>query len=71
VSKTGHRWSREHRADASTRVLGTEGRPFISNAYPYPLYDWPGFRLWLGALVLAGVLVLAGQAGRPATDGRV
>ena len=64
VSKTGHRWSREHRADASTRVLGTEGRPFTSSAYPYPLYYWPGFRLWLGSLVLAGALVLAGQAGR-------
>jgi VanZ family protein len=64
VSATGHRWSREHRADASTRVGGTEGRPFTSEAYPYPLYYWPGFRLWLGVMVLAGVLVLAGQAGR-------
>jgi hypothetical protein len=64
VSATGHRWSAEQRADASTRVMGTDGRPFTSSAYPYPLYYWPGFRLWLGALVLAGVLVLAGQADR-------
>jgi len=64
VSATGHRWSREHRADASARVLGTEGRPFTSQAYPYPLYYWPGFRLWLGAMVLAGALILAGQARR-------
>lgn len=60
VSVTGHRWSPEHRADAAARAQGTEGRPFTSRAYPYPLYYWPGFRLWLGALVLAGVFVLTG-----------
>lgn len=69
VSAAGHRWSPEHRADAAARVQGTEGRPFTSRAYPYPLFYWPGFRLWLGALVLAGVLVLAGledvARGRP------
>jgi hypothetical protein len=64
VSRTGHRWSAEHRANASARVPGTEERPFTSAAYPYPLYYWPGFRLWLGAVVLAGALVLAGQAAK-------
>ena len=64
VSATGHRWSAGHRADASARVQGPERRPFTSAAYPYPLFYWPGFRLWLGAMVLAGALVLAGQAGR-------
>jgi hypothetical protein len=62
VSATGHRWGRDQRADASARVLEAERRPFTSHAYPYPLYYWPGFRLWLGALVLAGALILAGQA---------
>jgi len=60
VSRTGHRWSPEHRADAGQRVKGTEGRDFVSRAYPYPLYYWPGFRLWMGAIALAGLLVIAG-----------
>jgi hypothetical protein len=60
VSATGHRWSADHRADAEGRVKGTEDRDFVSRAYPYPLYYWPGFRLWTGALALAGLLVIIG-----------
>jgi VanZ family protein len=65
VSPTGHRWNAEHRADAASRVAGTERRPFVSRAYPYPLFYWPALRLWLAAVVAAGVLVLAGLADRP------
>jgi VanZ family protein len=67
VDAKGHRWSPEHRADAASRVKGTGGRGFVSRAYPYPLYYWPGFRLWLSGIVVAGLLVLAGQADRDRT----
>jgi hypothetical protein len=67
VSAAGHRWSAEHRADAEQQTNGTHSRAFVSRAYPYPLYYWPGFRLWLAAIVAAGLLVLAGQAGRART----
>jgi VanZ family protein len=64
VSTTGHRWSAEHRADAEARVRGAEGRDFVSRAYPYPLFYWPGFRAWLAAVVAAGLLMLAGGRGK-------
>jgi VanZ family protein len=64
VSRTGHRWSPEHRAGAEVRTKGTEERSFISRAYPYPLFYWPPFRVWLFAVVAAGLLVLLGQADR-------
>jgi hypothetical protein len=60
VSATGHRWSGPHRADASERVRGTESRSFKSEAYPYPLYYWPSYGVWLVALIIAGALVMAG-----------
>ena len=64
VSAKGHRWGPEHRAEAAARATGTESRGFVSRAYPYPLFYWPASRLWLGAIVAAGLLVLAGQTDR-------
>jgi len=61
VSKSGHRWGPEHRADAERRVRGTEGRPFESHAYPYPLFLWSPISLWLGAGVAAAALWIAGE----------
>jgi hypothetical protein len=60
VDAKGHRWSPGHRAEAEARVAGTEGRTFVSRAYPYPLYYWSGFRLWAGAIAVAGLIVIAG-----------
>jgi VanZ family protein len=60
----GFRWNPEHRADAAARVEGSGGRAFVSRAYPYPLYYWPAFRLWLAAIGAAGLLVVAGQTDR-------
>ena len=37
----GHRWSDEQRADAAGRP-GVDRAPSVSDAYPYPLYAWPG-----------------------------
>lgn len=64
VSATGHRWHPGHRAEAEARAADSNGRDFVSRAYPYPLFYWPAFRLWLFAVVAAGLLVLAGQADR-------
>jgi hypothetical protein len=67
VSATGHRWASEHRTEAASRASGRGGSDFVSRAYPYPLYFWPAFRLWLLAVVAAGLLVLVGQADRGPT----
>lgn len=58
VSPTGHRWHPDHRADAEARARATAGEPFTSRAYPYPLYYWPPWALWLVALAVAGGLCL-------------
>jgi len=36
-----HRWPEEQRADAAERP-GVDRTPSVSDAYPYPLYVWPG-----------------------------
>jgi hypothetical protein len=38
---SGHRWSAEQRAEAAGRP-GVDRAPSASDAYPYPLYVWPG-----------------------------
>lgn len=57
VSPTGHRWDPGHRADAEARARNTAGQPFASAAYPYPLYYWPAWALWLVAILAAGALL--------------
>lgn len=57
VSDTGHRWHPDHRADAERRAAGGEGAPFVSAAYPYPLFYWPASILW-GVVLLGGVILL-------------
>jgi len=54
VSRTGHRWSAEQRADVASRapVARTD---FISAANPYPIYAWPRVPFWLAALATAAV----------------
>jgi VanZ family protein len=58
VSRTGHRWSAPHRADADARVqtAGGAGR-FESAAFPYRLVTWPPLALWLSATALALAMV--------------
>ena len=41
ADRQGHRWSDEQRADAARRP-GVDRAPSVSDAYPYPLYVWPG-----------------------------
>ena len=61
VSKTGHRWSPAQRADAEQRVAGHIAGPWVSAAFPYPIYLWPPWTLWLPALALAALLWFAGD----------
>jgi VanZ family protein len=58
VDKAGHRWHPDQRADAEARAKATAGQPYVSAAYPYPLYYWPPWTVWLIALVAAGALLL-------------
>ena len=60
LSRTGHRWSAAQRADAERRVAGRAADPFVSAAFPYPIYTWSPWAVWLPAL---GVAVLLGLAG--------
>lgn len=56
ASATGHRWAAAHRADAESRVVDTGTRPFVSAAYPYPIYTWSRWWLWASALLAAAAL---------------
>jgi len=72
VSRTGHRWSAAQRADADRRVAGRNADAFVSAAFPYPIYLWSPWALWLPALGVAAVLWLAGNRAaardRPGVD---
>jgi len=57
VSATGHRWHPDHRADAEARLADSAAQPFVSDAYPYPLFYWSPFWLWAAAILAAAGLV--------------
>ena len=48
VSRTGHRWSPEHRADAEARARQTSkhGLPYESDAHTYPILTWSPATVW-------------------------
>ena len=56
VAREGHRWPPEQRRDAESRAHAEPPRPFTSRAYPYPIYTWSPFMLWLAALAAAALL---------------
>lgn len=63
VSRSGHRWSPEQRADVAIRA-GTAGAGYVSSANPYPIYAWrPGW-LWAGTLGLAAAVWFVCRARR-------
>lgn len=65
VSKTGHRWSADHRADAERRFLAA--RPltsYESDAAPAPIHAWPRHLYWGVAVALALILALPGIIDR-------
>lgn len=47
ISRTGHRWPAEQRADAERRAAGIAGGAYVSDAYPYRLFMWPRLPYWL------------------------
>jgi hypothetical protein len=55
VSRAGHRWSPEQRADALSRAHGLDAR-FVSAANPYPIYAWSPLWFWTCSLALAATL---------------
>ena len=61
VSRAGHRWSAAQRADAERRGAGSDRRPFISRAFPYPIYLWSPIAVWAIALGVALGLWVAGE----------
>ena len=61
LSRTGHRWPAAQRADAERRAAGSHADAFVSAAFPYPIYLWPPWMLWLPALGVAVLLWIAGD----------
>lgn len=57
VSRTGHRWSPEQRADVTSRASGTDAE-YVSAANPYPIYAWSRGWFWIAAIGLAAVVWL-------------
>jgi hypothetical protein len=56
VAEETLQWSAEQRADAAARAKGREGQDYSSPAYPYPVYLWSPFWLWMAACVAAAIL---------------
>jgi VanZ family protein len=57
ISRTGHRWSAEQRADVQSR--GSAGPiAYVSAANPYPIYDWPRLPFWLASIGMAALMWL-------------
>ena len=69
VSKSGHRWSPEQRADGERRAAASPDRPFESRAFPYPIFVVSPLLVWGVALGAALGVWLAGGwiAGRAST----
>ena len=57
VSRTGHRWSPEQRADVASRVSGTDAG-YVSAANPYPIYAWSRGWFWIASIGLAAAVWL-------------
>ena len=54
ISRTGHRWSAEQRADVQSRAPAARTE-YVSAANPYPIYAWPRLPFWFVALAIAAV----------------
>lgn len=57
VSRTGHRWPPEQRADAQARAAAVNAVPYVSHAYPYPIFAWPATLFWGAVGMTIGALV--------------
>jgi hypothetical protein len=59
VSRTGHRWAPEQRADVESRAPAKDVA-YMSEANPYPIYDWPRGLFWIASLGAAATVWLVG-----------
>jgi len=55
VSRTGHRWSAEQRAEVAERAPRPDAA-YVSKANPYPIYAWSRTAFWSGAIGLVALL---------------
>ena len=56
VSRTGHRWSPEHRNEADTRFKQhADASPYLSDANTYPIFTWSRTMFWM---VVAALVML-------------
>ena len=64
VSRAGHRWSPEHRADADARARQASpgGRAYESDAHAYPIFTWRPAIVWG---ITAGLVAAALGRRRP------
>jgi VanZ family protein len=63
----GHRWPAPQRADAESRRLSsTPSEPYVSHAYPYPIYAWRPVPFWIAIACGALGLLVAGRRGSAA-----
>jgi VanZ family protein len=59
VSKTGHRWGAEHRADAERRASASSAlTAYESIAHPSDIHVWPKGLYWTGVAILVLLLAL-------------
>lgn len=65
ISRTGHRWSAEQRADVQSRTPAVRAE-YVSAANPYPIYAWPRVPFWSVSIAIAAfILLLCTRLDRP------
>lgn len=60
AGRNGHRWPAEQRA-ALARLAEGDGRPYVSDAEPYPIYAWSKTVFWLAAALAIAVVMAAAR----------
>jgi VanZ family protein len=60
VSKTGHRWPPDQRAEAQGAAGGGDSQ-YVSRAEPRPILVWPKTTFWLTGLAVAAALTVVGS----------
>lgn len=61
VAKEGHRWPAPLRAEAEAKAGSAASAPFMSAAFPYPIYTWSPVVLWSGTVAIAVGLAWLGR----------
>jgi hypothetical protein len=54
ISRTGHRWSAQQRADVQSRASSIHAE-YISAANPSPIYAWPRVPFWAVSIAIAAL----------------